>query len=302
MSDLEQIFCKKNNKNANATVPHIYNVLVEHRERLLKIENVIKTGVYKNFKEEAHPQQPVVQELPDFDKIINNRIDEILKQCKDHKIDVERVVVEVVEDEKEEIKGDDFEIEIKEIEEELQAIVEPVEPDLPNPLISELTDKLSDLTNQNIILGDEIRSIERLEDEDDDILSLTDTESQCTDACAALLTENADIMKVGSWKCEDELCNGCIKTRAKAFKKEKKEMEKKRAKELKEIKKRQKELIKEEQKQLSIRLKNLKKNRDENYGIDMTRQEQMKRELQKIADDYQKLGASNASFNVQLFV
>jgi hypothetical protein len=196
---------------------------------------------------------------------------------------------------------DDIEIieEVIDNEIEIDELEHIIEPEIINPLIAELNEKLSQLANENVILNDEIDTLGNIEDEMDDTMS--DNQSVCTEACREMLAD-ADIVKCGKWRVNDEMCNGCIKVNAKSYRKEKKIMDKQRAKELKEVKEKQKQLIKIEQRTLATRLKNIKKSRPEDYGIDTTKQEQMKAELRKLADAYQKGESTNSNFRIQMYL
>lgn len=171
-----------------------------------------------------------------------------------------------------------------------------IEPEIVNPMIAELTNKLSELSNDNVILNDEIQTLTEIENEEDD-----DDVSVCTDACREILTE-AELIQAGRWKVDSELCNGCIKVNTKTYQKEKQMREKERAKQLKMVKEKQKDLIKMDQALLATRLKNLKKNRPEDYGIDNTKQQQMKEELRRLADAYQKGESTNSQFKISMYL
>lgn len=286
---MDTIRKNQGSKRACDTMPSVLKVLEQHSERIAKLE---KCPHQCSDKCKVEVEQPVLQ-LPDFDAMIDEKLLKVLADFEQKKVDPEIQVLEIKT----------FEDEVKEIEQELEAVKdEPVEPELPNPLIAELASKLSDLANQNITLGDELRTLERLEDEEDIFdMSISDTESVCTDACRELL-KDADIVQCGTWDVEKEMCGGCIKLNAKAYAKEKKKIEKERNKQLKLIKQKQKDLIKMEQKQLSIRLKNLKKNRPEDYGIEKDAQSEMKEELRKLADAYQKGEKSNSNFKINMYL
>lgn len=182
---------------------------------------------------------------------------------------------------------------INEVEIEKEHVIEP---EIVNPMIAELTNKLSELSNDNVILNDEIQTLTEIENEEDD-----DDVSVCTDACREILTE-AELIQAGRWKVDSELCNGCIKVNTKTYQKEKQMREKERAKQLKMVKEKQKDLIKMDQALLATRLKNLKKNRPEDYGIDNTKQQQMKEELRRLADAYQKGESTNSQFKISMYL
>jgi hypothetical protein len=173
-----------------------------------------------------------------------------------------------------------------------------IQPEIVNPIIAELTSKMSQLANDSVILNDEIETLDNLENEEDDI---DDNQSVCTDVCREILTD-AELIQAGRWKVDAEMCNGCVKVNAKSYQKEKVKNEKARAKQLKAVKEKQKELIKLDQAALATRLKNLKKGRPEDYGIDNDKQQQMKEELQRLADAYQKGEKTDSQFRIQMFL
>ena len=154
------------------------------------------------------------------------------------------------------------------------------------------------MSSEVVTLNDELVTLQNIADEEDEAESVA--ESDCTEICREMLKEvSPEVQRCGTWSVLDENCNSCVKTRAKAYKKAKKEIAKEQAAQQKKIKEAQKKLLKQEQKMLAQRLKNLKKGRDENYGIDYDHQAKMKAELRKIAQN--RAGVDDKPFIIQMY-
>lgn len=184
--------------------------------------------------------------------------------------------------------------EIKKVEVSTQTI-EPVFV-VDEVKLTYLNAEMLKLNNQEYAIDKDIKSLEDLEVSEDDVISV------CTDISKQVIETTPDLIKCGSWKVDDHTCNDCIKVQAKSYTKAKKQIEKERSAQLKLIKSKQKQLIKEEQKQLELKLKNIKKNRNENYGLNEDRQTMMKEEIKRISDEYSKTGKVNSTFNISMFV
>jgi hypothetical protein len=263
MEEIEEIIKRQHSRCANQVTPLIVKALESHSERLLKLE--------------AH-----------------------MKIC--NKIDIEPVIQPVIEPIVEPVIQPVIEPVIEPIiEPVIQPIVEPViEPIVESQLMRELQEKLRANRDESTVLNDELETLDDIVngiDCDDE-----DSESVCTEACKEILIEaKTNDVQIGTWKLSEQNCNSCVKTQAKAYRKEKKRVDKERATKQKEIKAKQKEIIKEEQKALQTKLKNLKKGRDENYGIEINRQSEMKKELQKLATDYSSMDKTS-TFNINMYI
>jgi hypothetical protein len=179
---------------------------------------------------------------------------------------------------------------------------EEIVPDVINPLIVELQEKLCRITNEADVLTMELETLRDLEeettieDEDDD-----DASSVCTTDCKEMIKiARPELERIGSWQV-DEDCKDCTKKKIKLYKNEKKKKDKERAKAQNAIKQKQKELIKAEQKELQMKLNNIKKGRAEEYGLDVNRQTQMRAELKKLASDYDSID-KGSHFSINMYV
>lgn len=172
-----------------------------------------------------------------------------------------------------------------------------------NPLIVELQSKLCRITNEADVLTMELNTLKELEDEEETETEIDeDNVSVCTVECREMIKEiKPEMQKIGSWTIDDQ-CDGCTKKKVKEYKIAKKKKEKERAKAQKAIKLKQQQLIKEEQAQLQKKLKNLKKGREEGYGLDEIKQQQLKEELRKLATDYSKIDNNNSHFSINMYV
>jgi hypothetical protein len=287
---MEHLIANQHSKRASSTTPHVISVLQEHSERLLKLEAIVAINTKREIMADREPVES---------KKIVTKIEPV-PIPEPEPVKLAPIVIPEPEPE---IPDVEIPISIPDVE-----IPESLDPEDFKPnvaLINEMTNKLADLSQQNTTLNDEIVTLQDLEDQEDVMDSLSDTSSVCTEACKHLIKEIPvnDMVQMGTWKVESDSCKDCIKKRAKAYRKVKQQNEKDRAKQMKQIKQKQKELIKLDQKQLQIKLKNLKKGRPENYGLDdtMTKQDKMRDELRKIAKGYTDLD-NTTQFNIQMFV
>lgn len=264
MEDLIKYQCSK---RASNVTPHIVKILQEHSERLLKIE--AKLSIISNDQ----AKQPACVEV----------VNENIKQAPDNE-DNECKVINTRE------QVEDIDVEI---------------PDEIDPIMVELQAKLCRMNNEADVLTMELetlREIEEAEDPTDEADDDDDVSSVCTVDCREMIkTIRPEMERIGSWSVVEEQCDGCAKVQIKKYKAEKKRKEKERAKAQQAIKQKQKDLIKEEQRELAIKLKNIKKGRAENHGLDNNRQTQMREELRKLATDYQKLDNPGV-FNINMYV
>ena len=117
--------------------------------------------------------------------------------------------------------------------------------------LDQLIDKLTDISDQSSLLGAELESMRKMDEDEEDEES--DNMSMCTEAtdiAQDLIDQNPDF--VGSGPCTD--CKACMKNKSKQIRKDKKAKEKQRRAELKEFKKKQRNILLDEQTELKLKL------------------------------------------------
>ena len=250
---MEQLRKVKHSKKANMSMPLAVRVLEDHHERLLAVERMIGIEAPARSIRKPLPEPPV--ELPPMPDLV----------APVEEAPMPDLVAPVEEAPTPPPRNDIEEVvpvaDVVEVMEPVEVVIDEPSPE-ESAYLDELLNKLTSIQDEASLLESELMSIHQMEQEaehdDDDAVSVS---TACTEACRELL-EGLPPDQVSSAQC-----NGCIKARAKAHKKEQKRIEKERAREAKKVKQKHKELLAMEEHDLAQRLRNLRSGMDEMYGV-----------------------------------
>lgn len=152
--------------------------------------------------------------------------------------------------------------------------------DALNNLISEL----QVMESQKIEIDKEVDDLDVSAMEDDfDSASMVTADYE-TPENKKILETNPEVI-IGKWKAQDISCNKCIKTRMKTYDKAKKQKIKDQKLKLKKIKKLQSKLLGREAKLIKMKMKDVQRGRQTDYGVEVDENEKLRRDIKKMVED-----------------
>jgi len=228
MENLELLRKVQNSKKPSISMPLCVRLLEEHHERLLRLEALVSPSLTQRKEkvvalEEEIPLPPLV--------IPENISPEVF-------VETPRPTT-------------------PEPEPEEESFVKPPEQlEMESKLLDELLATLERIRTEASVVEEELKTVKQLqedheeEEEDDDKTSIN---TECTDACRELIATNTEEIPDHSFDCKH-----CIKEKAKAIKRAKKQREKEKREQAKRLKEKQKSLLQLEQQEIAMKLKHLR--------------------------------------------